>query len=525
MTSTDSPDLQQRVDELEKLLSDNQMERDLIESANHEWMEMVDAIRDPMFVHDEDCRIIRVNRAYARIAGKPADELIGRPYYEVFPVHDGPLDSCKSALHDGHEQCEEIEQDSGQFYESRSFPVIGADDSYRHSVHIMEDISERKRGELMLRRTNRILRTLSAGNVAMLHAEDETELMQGLCASLINEGGYCCAWIGIVKQDENGKRIEPSACDGFQNESGNMNPDIAGSLNCQQAMLRIVEQQEPVLISDVFEDAQWQGCRDVASRYGFRSMLAIPLILKDQTAGILSVYSDEPMRLDDGEMRLLTEMGGDLSYGISALRTQGQSLDLFERLEEALVKTIQTVSLTIEKRDPYTAGHQQRVTELAVAIAHKLGLEEEVIQGIRMGGLIHDIGKIYVPSEILSRPGRLTEVEFNLIKSHAQIGYDIVKDVEFSWPVAQMVYQHHERLDGSGYPRGLKNGEILKEARILAKALVEDAADAAARPAGRRREQFEITEVQVRHMEHDGEAPHIVVSVLGDEEDGAVTVF
>ncbi len=145
------------------------------------------------------------------------------------------------------------------------------------------------------------------------------------------------------------------------------------------------------------------------------------------------------------------------------------------RLQRALVQTIQAIAITIEKRDPYTAGHQQRVAELAIAIASELGLAEERIEGLRLGALIHDIGKIYVPAEFLNRPGHLSPTEFEIIQSHPEMGYDIVKGIEFPWPVAEMVVQHHERINGGGYPRGLKGEEILLEARILSVADVVEA--------------------------------------------------
>lgn len=146
-----------------------------------------------------------------------------------------------------------------------------------------------------------------------------------------------------------------------------------------------------------------------------------------------------------------------------------------ESLQRSLVQTIQAIAVTIEKRDPYTAGHQQRVAELATAIAAEMGLPEEQREGLRLGALIHDIGKIYVPAEFLNRPGRLSGAEFDIIQSHPVMGHDIVKGIEFPWPVAEMVVQHHERLDGSGYPKGLKGDEILLEARILAVADVVEA--------------------------------------------------
>jgi putative nucleotidyltransferase with HDIG domain len=129
----------------------------------------------------------------------------------------------------------------------------------------------------------------------------------------------------------------------------------------------------------------------------------------------------------------------------------------------------------IEMRDPYTAGHQSRVADLASAIATEMGLPQEKIDGIRMAGSIHDIGKLSIPAEILSKPTKLTDIEYSLIKEHSRSGYEMLKNVESPWPLAQIVYQHHERMDGSGYPRNLKGDEILIEARIMTVADVVEA--------------------------------------------------
>ncbi|HZW26705.1 MAG TPA: HD-GYP domain-containing protein, partial [Gallionella sp.] len=136
---------------------------------------------------------------------------------------------------------------------------------------------------------------------------------------------------------------------------------------------------------------------------------------------------------------------------------------------------IDAIGLTVEYRDPYTAGHQRRVAELAQAIAREMGMPEDALEGIRLGALVHDIGKVRLPTEILNRPGHLNELEFELVKTHSGIGSDIVKEVSFPWPVAQMIEQHHERIDGSGYPQGLKGSDMLPEARIIAVADVVEA--------------------------------------------------
>ncbi len=146
-----------------------------------------------------------------------------------------------------------------------------------------------------------------------------------------------------------------------------------------------------------------------------------------------------------------------------------------ERLRKNLEETINALSLSVEMRDPLTAGHQKRATNLACAIAGEMGLPKEQIEGLRMAGLIHDVGKIQIPTEILSKPGQLSDTEFFMIKMHPQIGYDIVKSIKFSSPVAQVILQHHERIDGSGYLAGLSGDKILLEARILGVADVVEA--------------------------------------------------
>ncbi len=182
------------------------------------------------------------------------------------------------------------------------------------------------------------------------------------------------------------------------------------------------------------------------------------------------------------EMRMVeTEWEEEPAY-LASLRDITVRKQMEEQLQHSLSNirksmegTIQVVSMIVEKRDPYTAGHQQRVAGLARAIAEEMGLSKERIEGIYMSGVIHDLGKVSVPTEILSKPGKITKIEFELIKNHAQEGYNILEKIEFPWPVAQIVYQHHEKIDGSGYPLGLSGEEILLEARIICVADVVEA--------------------------------------------------
>ncbi|MFB0564216.1 MAG: PAS domain S-box protein [Candidatus Aminicenantaceae bacterium] len=190
----------------------------------------------------------------------------------------------------------------------------------------------------------------------------------------------------------------------------------------------------------------------------------------------------------DGEKRTLELSSTVIKDSAERVKTVAQVLDItgrrrtekeleqsFNKLKKALDTTVQAIASTVEKRDPYTAGHQQRVAHLSSAIARKMELSEDEVKGIYIAGVIHDIGKINIPIDILSKPGNLNEIEFNLIKTHPKVGYEIVKNIEFPWPVAQIILQHHERMNGSGYPQGLKSESIILQSRILAVADVVEA--------------------------------------------------
>jgi len=187
---------------------------------------------------------------------------------------------------------------------------------------------------------------------------------------------------------------------------------------------------------------------------------------------IPSIVTASPYRDIDGKLIGIVETISDNS----ALKRAEKELHLsHERLRKAMGGIIQAMSLTIEKRDPYTAGHQRRVAKLCRAIATELGFSWERIQGLRMAAAIHDLGKIHVPSAILNKPGQLSEHELAIIRLHPETARDILKGIEFPWPLVETIYQHHERMDGSGYPGGLKGDQIILESRILAVADVAEA--------------------------------------------------
>jgi len=164
-----------------------------------------------------------------------------------------------------------------------------------------------------------------------------------------------------------------------------------------------------------------------------------------------------------------------IHYSIERKNAERELKLSIERFSRALSDTVKAMAMAVEIRDPYTAGHQRRGAGLARAIALEMRLDPKQIEGVQLACMIHDVGKISIPSEILSKPCLLSPLEISLIKVHPQVGYDILKEIDFPWPIAQAVLQHHERIDGSGYPEGLKNNDIILEARILAVADVVEA--------------------------------------------------
>jgi len=165
-----------------------------------------------------------------------------------------------------------------------------------------------------------------------------------------------------------------------------------------------------------------------------------------------------------------------LAEDITERKRAGEKIQRYvEQLKTAFISTVEVATTLSAIRDPYTGGHERRVAGMAVAIGAELGLDAHRQEGLRVAGQLHDIGKITIPLEILSKPGKLTAIEYQLVQGHPRAGYEVLKDVDFPWPVAQVTLQHHERMDGTGYPQGLKGDAILLEARIIALADVVEA--------------------------------------------------
>lgn len=419
--------------------------------------------------HPVDYRFLEVNDAFEKLTGLTRDAAVGHTVRELLPdIEQQWIDIYGAvALGDGPARFEQYAGTLGRYFE-----VVAFSPQPRQFVTVFSDVTEQRVSERTLYRLNRALRTLSHGNEALVRARNEQELLENVCRAVGEQGEYPVAWVGYLGT---GGTMELVAAWGL-NDTGR--DALQGQGDAVHACVHLRELQaqgEAVVLKDGDVAHARCGVWEAGRSHGAQSAVLLPLLTGGFVNGVLAIYSSLPEAFDSDELKLLQELAGDLGYGIDALRIRESHRQRGERLQRALLETIRSIALTIEKRDPYTAGHQQRVAALAAAIAAEMGLETEHVEGIRMGSLVHDIGKIYVPSEILNRPGRLSAVEFGIIKTHPEVGYDIIRNVEFPWPVGEMILQHHERLDGSGYPRGLRGEEIILEARILAVADVVEA--------------------------------------------------
>jgi PAS domain S-box-containing protein/putative nucleotidyltransferase with HDIG domain len=350
---------------------------------------------------------------------------------------------------------------------------------------VIKDVTELKQAEVKLHHANRVIATVSAVNRQLVYATDENKLLQAICKSIVEQRGYRMAWVGYVQYDESKsvKVMTHADHDAEANYLHDMHLTWAEIERGMEPVGRAIRSGKTELCQNIETDPCYLPWRDELRQLGLLASIALPLTDSNGNVfGILTVYADEINAFIPYEIDLLEEMAGDLAFGVRTLRIRlerdqvvAENLRYLEQLQDSLEDTVHVISSIVELRDPYTSGHQTRVARLAVAIAKQLGLSDEMANAIHLAGIVHDLGKIQVPSEILSKPGKISELEFSFIKTHAQAGYDILKNINFTSPIAQMVLQHHERLDGSGYPQGLTGEAILLEARILCVADVVEA--------------------------------------------------
>jgi PAS domain S-box-containing protein len=469
-------------------------ERKTIEKSVRESRDLLRSVVENapvrIFWKDMELRYLGCNTAFARDAGmshpkdlygKDDSQMGWREQADMYRADDRKvMESGKPKI--GFEEPQTTPDGETIWLRTSKVPLRNANGEIAGLLGIYEDITAKKQNDSSLLYLNRALKTLGAVDRALVHSDSEDQLFQGVCRAIVEEGGYLLAWIGYAEHDAAksvkvmaSHAVQPGYTDKIHISWGDV-PEGRGPAG------KAIRSGKTQCIQNIAHSQRMQPWREQAHAYGYQAGIALPLSENGKPFGLLAIYATEADAFDAEEIALLEEMAGDLGYGIHMLhvgderdRSRAEQQHTLEELRDSLENTVRVIASTVGKRDAYTAGHQRRVADLATTIAQEMGLPDEQIQGIHFAGIIHDLGKINIPAEILAKPGKLSAIEYQLMKSHPQSGYDILKDVAFPWPIADIVLQHHERLDGSGYPQGLKGDQILLEARIMAVADVVEA--------------------------------------------------
>lgn len=422
------------------------------------------------------------------LLGYTAEEIIGKTPFEIMPPDEAAR--VKGIFNDIAARGKPLRllenvnlHKDGRtvFLETSANPFFDSQGIYRGCRGIDRDISERKLAQARIQTLSRIYATLSYTNTTIVRAKNRDELFREICEGAVKYGKFIMAWVGLV--DEATHKVKPVCQSGdMAGYLTNIVISIEDEPHGRGPTGTAIRENRVITVEDFATDERMRPWREAALKNGFHGSAGLPLRFKGKVIGSLTLYSDEPNYFDSDLLALLEEMSVDISFALDNFerealrqRAEAERATALSQLKKSLDGSIQMAAAVTEMRDPYTAGHQQRVALLATAIARELGLDTAQIEGVHFGGLIHDVGKISIPAEILSKPGHLSDIEFMLIKTHPLAGYNILKSIDFPWPVAKMIMQHHERLDGTGYPGNLKGDEIILEARILMVADVVEA--------------------------------------------------
>ncbi|OAH97429.1 PAS sensor protein [Methylomonas methanica] len=433
-----------------------------------------------LLLNAETGTIEEVNPFLMQLLGYSHEEFLGKKLWDIGVFRDSALNRAEfSELQTkGHIRYDNLPL---QTKDGRSIPVEFVSNIYEcDGIDVIQcnirDNTKRHLAEIELRATSRALKMLSESNVALIRATTETDLLNEYCRIAVETGGYRMAWVGFADLGPD-KRVDAIVChghdDGYLTIANISWSETTAHGNGPTG--RAIRSEKVQFVENIATDPSYVPWREQALQRGYHSAICLPFRLSSKAVACLNLYGDKIDTWSTAERQLLQEISGDVGFGIAALRTAIAKFDYQEQLRESLEKTIQVIADTGEERDSYTGGHQRRVANICTKIATEFGLDADRIHGLHLAATIHDLGKIGVPAEILAKPRRLTAMELGLIKEHPAIGFNILKDVSFPWPIAEIIHQHHERLDGSGYPQGLHGDDLLLESKILAVADIVEA--------------------------------------------------
>lgn len=458
---------------------------------------VIDELPQRLMIKDRQSVYIACNEAYARDLGRPADEIVGKTDADFFSPE----------LAASYVQADQRVMRTGEALTLEEPFVIGDRHSWlrtsKKPLHdeagevigvlvIFEDVTEQHQMTESLRRHDWALTALHRAGEALLRAGSEEELIADVCAALTHDDEYPLCWIGWARDDE-GRTVQVASTAGRAAAyAQGLNISWGDNLLGRGPTGTAIRESRVMVNNRAASQSNFNPWKERALRHGIAASIAIPLLANGRTIGALTVYARNEDSFGDREISLFQEFAGTLMFGIEARRNAAaleaatrSRVQQEEKLRGALEDALATIAGVLEQRDPYTAGHQKHVAELAVAIGRELGLDAERLHALLLAATVHDLGKIEVPVEILTKPARLNAAEFALVKRHPEVGYQLLKRIEFPWPIADIIRQHHETIDGGGYPQGLTGDQILLEAKILSVAdIVESiSSDRPYRPA------------------------------------------
>lgn len=442
-----------------------------------QFRSVINQISHRVLVKDLDSVYVSCNESYARDIGIRPEQIAGRTDFDFFPrelaerYRADDLRVLESGERMEIEEPYTIEGRTRWVSTSKS-PMRSASGEITGVVVVLSDVTEKKEAEESAARHNWALKALSESNAALVYATTEQELIRGVCRAITSDDAYQLAWIGSRDPDHG---VSVIAAEGSAKEYADGLRISWGEDELGQGPTGTAIRTEKLIIQNRLDGSDdfhpWQSR---AKSYNLHSSVALPVRIGGEVSASLTVYSHHPNAFTESAIKLFQEIAINLAYGIESRRTKLayekamlEQVRQARKLEKSLEDSLMAIAATLEQRDPYTAGHEKNVADLAVRIGRKLGWDEHRLQGLYLAGVVHDLGKIQIPVEILTKPGRLTPAEYTLIKIHPETGYNILKNIEYPWPIAEIVRQHHEYLDGSGYPQGLGREQILDEAKVL----------------------------------------------------------
>lgn len=434
-------------------------------ASESQYRATLNSIGDCIHVVDKNMRLVMVNDALrSRIRDLGIDiEPVGRILNEVFKFLPETVNREYAQVFNKGELLvteERVKVGSREFIsEVRKIPIFDGD-SVEQVVTVIHDITDQKRDE----QVKAVLYNVSREVNSAKDLRELFDLIQRSLSTIIDTRNF---YIALRNRGSNEITLAY-----FVDEK----EDFKSLPEGKTLTSYVIENNRPLLVTEGDIKQMRRAGQIDAIENPVKVWLGVPLRVKEAVIGALVLHNyHDPSAYTRKDVEILEFVSEQIAAAVERKRVDEEISLNFERLKKTSTSIIFTMAKILELRDPYTAGHQQRVARLACAIAREMGLDEDEVDGIFMAALIHDIGKIYVPAEILNRPAKLNETEMDLVKTHPSIGYDIVKEIDFAQPVDRIVVQHHERIDGSGYPNGINGNDIILQARILAVADVVEA--------------------------------------------------